>query len=209
MAPTFDEDDSRDRLLSLWDAGQNLTAAATNRSDLEAALAAAQREYEAALARRSALLGALAAVQSAYAVAHVNAIAVGWSTTELSDAGLPTPPARHSGPRGTQRRAAAGTSIAAPSTAAPSTAAPSTAAPSTAAALPMETSPTPPSPSGTDATDPTAPVEGAHERSSWDTEQTAFLVTSRSKDNPVWYESMRQSPISPRGDEPDRDARLP
>lgn len=107
MAPTFDQDDGRDRLLSLWDAGQHLTDAAANRSDLEAALAAAQREYEAALAHRSALLGALAAVQSAYAVAHVNALAVGWSTTELTDAGLPTPPARHSGPSGMQRRAAA------------------------------------------------------------------------------------------------------
>ena len=44
------------------------------------------------------------------------------------------------------------------------------------------------------------PTEGrppAGPRSSWDAEQTANLVTSRSTDNPVWYESMRYSRISP------------
>lgn len=106
MAPTFDKDSSPVRLRSLWDAGQDLTTAAAKRREVEAALVATQSAYESALAARSAVLGSLAAVQSAYAAAHVHAVAVGWSATELSDAGLPTPQARRGDPRLSLRQAA-------------------------------------------------------------------------------------------------------
>jgi hypothetical protein len=211
VAPTFDQDSSPVRLLSLWDAGQDLTTAAANRRALEAALVAAQRDYEAALAERSAVLGALAAVQSAYATAHVNAVAVGWSTTELSDAGLPAPQARHSGPRGTERRLVDRTPTGPQPSPSGSRSLPpagsSQPGPSPLGATPLEATPPPIVRATSRAPAPPPAVEPrrSDERSHWDAEQTAFLVSSRSKDNPVWYESMRQSPISPDGGDADLD----
>ena len=170
MAPTFDEDNGPGRLRSLWSAGEDLTAAAADRAVLEAALAAAQRDYNAALAARSALLGTVAGIQAAYAAAHAKAVEAGWSATELSDAGLPAPTARHSGAREPER---------------PPVSPPSPLAPTTVA---------PPSPTAARQSSEAAP---AGPRSNWDAEQTANLVTSRSTENPVWYESMRYSRIFP------------
>lgn len=195
MAPTFDEDNGPGRLRSLWSAGEDLTAAAADRAELEAALAAAQRDYNVALAARSALLGALAGMQSAYAAAHVKAVEAGWSSTELSDAGLPAPTARHSGAREPARPPVA-PPVTAPD-ASPSPPAPTAVVPpsGTAIAPPSSTAVAPPRQTAVRRPPEVPPPAGP--RSSWDAEQTANLVTSRSTDNPVWYESMRYSRISP------------
>lgn len=173
MAPTFDEDNGPGRLRSLWNAGEDLATAAADQARLEADLAAAQRDYYAALAARSALLGAVAQMQASYAAAHGKAVEAGWSSAELSDAGLPAPAARHSGTHEAVRPPAA----------------PPVSLPVAEPATPQPDSPpraTPP---------PATPAPSP--RSTWETEQTANLVTSRSTDNPVWYDSMRYSRISP------------
>ncbi|MGV8968683.1 MAG: hypothetical protein ACOH2F_20680 [Cellulomonas sp.] len=179
MAPTFDEDNGPSRLRSLWNAGEVLTAAAADRAALQAALAAAQRDYDAALAARSALLGALAGTQAAYTAAHVKAVGAGWSPSELSDAGLPAPAARHGGVREPVRPPVA--PPVAPPVTPPGPAAPAVAPPSPAAVAPSHQD----------------VATRADPRSDWDAEQTANLVSSRSIDNPAWYESMRYSQISP------------
>jgi hypothetical protein len=223
VAPTFDEDNSPGRLRSLWSAGRDLTAAAADRAELEAALAAAQREYAAALAARSALLGAFAGMQAAYAAAHIKAVQAGWSSTELSEAGLPAPAARHGGVREPVRQAATPPAdpapvpvpVPVPAPAAPTATAPAVViAPAVVAppsAVPQQSPPqsptrrrraireqsaaSEPTPRREPQRSPATPPPGP--RSPWDAEQTANLVTSRSTDNPVWYESMRYSRISP------------
>ena len=218
MAPTFDEDKGADRLHSLWSAGQDLTAAAANRSDLEVALEAAQREYDAALAARSALLGALASVQAAYAAAHVQAVAAGWSAAELSEAGLPSPAARHSDLGRPEPGAASPPEPSppvVPSSASTRPAAPAARpgrAPSSGATIPTPGRRSDRDPERTESPsgEPTPEASRDHSRSTdsrstdsrstWDAQQSAFLVTSRSTDNPVWYESMRYSRISPATD---------
>ncbi|HEY8717418.1 hypothetical protein [Pengzhenrongella sp.] len=70
MAPTFDADKGRGGLSSLWEAGQDLIAAAATRSDRQRDLDAAQDVYTAAYAR---------------------AVATGWSPDELRELGLPRP----------------------------------------------------------------------------------------------------------------------
>lgn len=199
MAPTFDEDNGPGRLRSLWSAGEDLTAAAADRAELEAALAAAQRDYNAALAARSALLGALAGMQSAYAAAHVKAVEAGWSSTELSDAGLPAPTARHSGAREPVRPPVAppgAPPVTAPDASPSPPAPPAVVPPSGTSVVPASSTAVVP-PSQTAVRRPPEVPPPAGPRSSWDAEQTANLVTSRSTDNPVWYESMRYSRISP------------
>jgi len=224
VAPTFDEDNSPGRLRSLWSAGRDLTAAAADRAELEAALAAAQRDYAAALAARSALLGAFAGMQAAYAAAHVKAVQAGWSSTELSEAGLPAPAARH-GVREPVRQVEAppAAPVPAPVPAAPTAPLPAIVTPPTVVMPPAVVTPPPvtaeptavPQQSPTrrrrairdqsaasEQTPRTEPQRSpatppAGPRSPWDAEQTANLVTSRSTDNPVWYESMRYSRISP------------
>ncbi|HEY8717833.1 hypothetical protein [Pengzhenrongella sp.] len=175
MAPIFDANAGESGLRSLWSAGQDLVAAAAVRSELQDEI----HEMENSLAE---LQNALEDAQYGYAEAHALAMAAGWTPHELTDLGLPRPTADH-------RDSSALHQPPKPRALRSETAAPGPARrrPARSHSAPDQASP----PTEQD------PERDDARRSSWEADQTSFLVASRSSDMPVWYESMRKSRITP------------